>query len=224
GIFMTPRSNEPREIDWSPDSKFLAIIGFGAKTFQNVFVAPVEGGDVRPVSFLANGNGTAVAWSPDGTYLTFVTAQRTETGRVVRVDLLPRTPRFREDQFRDLFREERPPTEPASTPGTPPTPPSPPAAPVKIDFDGLRSRASVIPVGVDAQSQIISPDGKSMLLVASAEGQENLYIYSMDELSQDPAIARQLTSTAGAKASPQFSPDSKDVFYLDRGRIFPVSL
>ena len=226
GIFLTPRSNEPREIDWSPDSTFLAIIGFGAKTFQNVFVAPVEGGEARPVSFLANGNGTAVAWSPDGTYLTFVTAQRTETGRVVRVDLLPRTPRFREDQFRELFREERPrpPAEPASAPASPAAPPSRPAAPVKIDFDGLRSRASVIPVGVDAQSQVLSPDGKSMLLVASAEGQENLYVYSMDELSQEPAIARQLTSTAGAKASPQFSPDSKDVFYLDRGRIFTVSL
>ena len=82
----------------------------------------------------------------------------------------------------------------------------------------------MLPVGIDVQSQILSPDGKSMLLVASAEGQENLYIYPMDELSQEPAIARQLTSTAGPKRSPQFSPDSKDVFYLDRGRVYTVSL
>ena len=228
GIFMTPRSNEPREIDWSPDSKFLAVVGFGAKTFQNVFVVPVEGGEARPVSFLANGNGTAVAWSPDGTYITFVTSQRTETGRVVRVDLLPRTPRFREDQFRDLFREERPrpPSEPASAaPATSAAPASrAAAAPVNVDFNGLRSRASVLPVGVDVQSQVLSPDGKSLLLVASAEGQENLYVYPMDELSTEPAIARQLTSTAGAKASPQFSPDGKEVYFLDRGRIFTVSL
>ncbi|MGH9386478.1 MAG: S41 family peptidase [Vicinamibacterales bacterium] len=229
GIFMTPRSNEPREIDWSPDSKFLAVIGFGAKTFQNVTVVPADGGDARPVSFLANANGTAVSWSPDGTYLTFVTSQRTEAGRVVRVDLLPRTPRFREEQFRDLFRDERPrtPAEPAAaaasaSPASTGARTSPAA--VKIEFDGIRSRASVLPVGVDVQSQTLSPDGKSMLLVASAEGQENLYVYSMDELSQEPAIARQLTSTAGAKRSPQFSPDSKDVFYLDRGRIFTVSL
>jgi tricorn protease len=229
GIFMTPRSNEPREIEWSPDSKFLAAIGFGAKTFQNVLVVPVDGGDARPVSFLANANGTALAWSPDGTYLTFVSSQRTETGRVVRVDLLPRTPRFREDQFRDLFRDERPkpPAEPAAAaapPASSSTPGRTSVPTVKIDFDGVRHRASVLPVGVDVQSQILSPDGKSMLLVASAEGQENLYVYSMDELSQEPAIARQLTSTAGAKRSPQFSPDSKDVFYLDRGRIFSVSL
>jgi C-terminal processing protease CtpA/Prc len=63
-----------------------------------------------------------------------------------------------------------------------------------------------------------------MLLVASAEGQENLYVYSMDELANEPAIARQVTSTAGAKRNPYFSPDSKEVFYLDRGRIFNVAL
>ncbi len=63
-----------------------------------------------------------------------------------------------------------------------------------------------------------------MLLVAAAEGQENLYAYSMDELSSEPAVARQLTSTAGAKRYPQFSPDSKEVVYLDRGRVFTVSL
>ncbi len=144
GIFSTPRSNEPREIDWSPDSKYLAIIGYGAKTFQNVIVAPVDGGEARPVSFLANANGTAVAWSPDGTYLTFVTSQRTETGRVVRVDLLPRTPRFREEQFRELFRDQRPrsPSEPvtpeAPAPSASPATPSsstPPAA-VKIEDRG----------------------------------------------------------------------------------------
>ena len=38
------------------------------------------------------------------------------------------------------------------------------------------------------------------------------------------AVARQLTSTAGAKRSAQFSPDSKEVYYLDRGRLFNVTL
>ena len=36
------------------------------------------------------------------------TAQRTEGSQVARIDLIPRTPRFREDQFRDLFKEESP--------------------------------------------------------------------------------------------------------------------
>ena len=37
-------------------------------------------------------------------------------------------------------------------------------------------------------------------------------------------MARQLTSTPGPKRSAQFTPDSKEVFYLDRGRVFNVTL
>jgi C-terminal processing protease CtpA/Prc len=167
--------------------------------------------------------------------LTFATSQRTEPGDVIRVDLLPRTPTFREDQFRDLFREEQP-----KTPATPPGPPGPPALPgpsvppappalsakrpVEIVYDDIRRRASSLPVGVDVARQEISPDGKWLLLTASAAGQQNLYVFPIDELSKEPAIARQLTSTPGAKRSAHFSADSKEVFYLDRGRVFNVTL
>ena len=72
---------------------------------------------------------------------------------------------------------------------------------MEIVFDDIRQRASVLPVGVDVQFQSISPDGKSLLLIAAAAGQQNLYVYSLDELSREPAVARQLTSTPGAKRS-----------------------
>ena len=55
----------------------------------------------------------------------FDTGQRTEPTALARLDLTLRTPRFREDQFRDLFNEE-------NTPGNPPVrtaPPQPPAPP-----------------------------------------------------------------------------------------------
>ena len=58
------------------------------------------------MSFLANANATGVAWSPDGTFLLFDTGQRTEVPQLARVDLILRTPKFREDQFRDLFNED----------------------------------------------------------------------------------------------------------------------
>lgn len=87
-----------------------------------------------------------------------------------------------------------------------------------IVFDGIRQRLSIVPVGIDVQDQAISPDGKLLLITATAAGQTNLYTYSIDELSREPAVARQLTSTAGNKTSAQFSPDSKEVFYLDAGR------
>jgi len=213
----------------------VAYVAIGAKSFQNLHVVGVDGGEERAVSFLANANGGSIAWSPDGTYLTFVTSQRTEPGQVVRIDLLPRTPKFREDQFRDLFKEETPRTAPpesapelkaeakpdAKKDGTP----APGQAPhVKIVFDDIRRRATPLPIGLDVQEQIVSPDGRWLLVAATGADAENLYVYSLDELAREPAVARQLTSTAGAKRSPQFTPDSKEVVYLDRGRVFNVTL
>jgi hypothetical protein len=42
------------------------------------------------------------------------TSQRTENSQIARIDLLPRTPVFQEDRFRDLFKEEMPGTTPDS--------------------------------------------------------------------------------------------------------------
>jgi tricorn protease len=227
GVFDTPPFVDARDFVWSPDSRFIAYLSAGAKVFTNVLVAPATGGGGKPASFLANTNAGALSWSPDGTYLTFSTSQRTEPGDVIRIDLLPQTPKFREDQFRDLFRED-PPTLPTPAPATAPPAPAGPSASraraVEVVFDDIRRRASVLPVGVDVFRQEISPDGKWLLLTASAAGQQNLYVFPNDELSKEPAIARQITSTPGQKRSARFTPDSKEVYYLDRGRVFNVTL
>ena len=82
------------------------------RSFRNVHVVAVAGGESRPVSFLANGETVSkIAWSPDGHYLLFDTAQRSEQVQIARVDLLPHVPKYREDEFRELFR-------PSKTPGT----------------------------------------------------------------------------------------------------------
>ncbi|HEX2091977.1 MAG TPA: LpqB family beta-propeller domain-containing protein, partial [Longimicrobiaceae bacterium] len=234
-----------RPFAWSPDGRWIAYLSSDEQSFTHAYVVPVAGGRSRQVSFLANVFGNTVSWSPDGTYLVLDTSQRTESGQVVRVDLVPRLPRFREDQFRDLFREETPRTlpgpepRPETRPETPAPAPAAPAAPdsaargnqrggsrrpTEIVFEGIRRRLSPLPVGVDVTSQTISPDGKWLLMVASAANQQNLYVYSLDELSREPAVARQLTSTPGFKSSAQFTPDSKEVFYLEQGRIQVVPL
>ncbi len=231
GVFDMPPFADSRDFAWSPDSRFVAYFTAGTKAFQNVQIVPLAGGVGRAVSFLANTNAGSLSWSVDGTYLTFATSQRTEPGDVMRVDLLPRTPKFREDQFRDLFREEQPktPATPAS-PAGPPDPPAPPIAaavpgrPIEIVYDEIRRRATALPVGLDVARQEMSPDGKWLLLTASAAGQQNLYVFPIDELSKEPAIARQLTSTPGPKRSAHFTADSKEVYYLDRGRLFNVAI
>jgi Tol biopolymer transport system component/C-terminal processing protease CtpA/Prc len=243
-----------RPIAWSPDGRWLAFFTAGTRGFTNVSVVPLAGGEARPVSFLANANATSVAWAPDGTFLLFDTGQRTEVSQLARVDLTLRTPRFREDQFRELFNEEQGPRRPASPPATPPAdvdspkPPStsphtsPPATaddkkteeanpgdkkpvpPTQIVFDDIRHRLSLIPAGLDVSEAFISPDGKTVVMIAGAAGQQNLYSWSMDETARERPVARQLTTTAGGKADVSFSPDSKEVFYLDDGRINAVTL
>ncbi len=244
-----------RNYVWSPDSKYVAFFT-GApenRSYTNVSVASINGGDARPISFLANSNSGSVSWNPDGSFILFDSSQRTETGSLARIDLKLRTPKFREDQFRDLFKEENPRQKPqtqpnvAPSPGSSPTPnpspsspnvsPSPNASPsptspiennddVKspnIVFEDIRKRLSLLQTGVDVGSQTISPDGKTVLVLASSEGQFNLYVLPLDELTTDNS-AKQLTSTPNQKSDAQFSPDGKDVYYLENGRINMVNL
>jgi tricorn protease len=219
---------------WSPDGKWIAFLDAGARGFTNLRVVPSAGGDAKPVSFLANGNASGVAWSPDGTFLLFDTSQRTEVAQLARVDLILRTPKFREDQFRDLFNEVSP------KPSTPPVDAASTAKedaekaedgkaadtrkPVEIVFDDIRQRLSLIPSGLDVGEAFISPDGKTVVMIAGAAGQQNLYSWSIDETARERPVAKQLTATAGPKADVNFSPDSKEVFYLDDGRVQAVAL
>ena len=231
---------------WSPDGRWIAYLSTGDGGFTNPHIVSADGAQSGAAAMLADAFGGTVAWSPDGTYLLFDTSQRTEDARIARVDLVPRTPRFREDQFRDLF------TQP-TRPGTPPVPREvqapresttarsdstrteliaelearravAPRQPTRVVFDDIRRRVSFLPIGVNARSVAISPDGKTALLSASAAGQANLYTYSLDELSSEPAVARQLTSTPGSKGNAQFSPDGKEVYYLENGRIRAINV
>ncbi len=237
--YLTDRLDGGRQVAWSPDGRWLAYLALGAKGFTNVWVVPASSGDARQVSYIVNASAGSVSWSPDGTFLLFDTWQRTEDGQLARVDLTLRVPKFREDQFRELFQEEtpRPAVPPANTAPPPAAPEGAkaaassdtkdgkrPAKPVEIVFDQIRRRLSIVPVGLDVSAASISPDGKSVLLTASVAGQANLYTYSLDELSRDRPVARQLTSTPGPKSSAQFSPDSKEVYFLEDGRIQAITL
>jgi tricorn protease len=223
-----------RDVAWSPDGRWLAYSSATDGMFRTVFVVPAAGGPARQVSFLANVFGGSISWSPDGRFLLYGTGQRTEPGQLARVDLVSRTPQFREDRFADLFtlptRTSPAPRSPRDSarargarPGAARDSAAPPA-PVEITFEDIRQRLSIVPVGLDVDAQVLSPDGKSVLLVAREAGQQNLYVYSLDELAREAPVARQLTSTAGGKADAQFSPDGREVWYLERGRIATVNV
>ncbi|MDB4874767.1 MAG: peptidase [Gemmatimonadetes bacterium] len=236
GELDRPPQLPDRAVAWSPNGRWIAYLSSTAGGYQNPHVVSVDGGPARPVSFLSNLSGGSVAWSSDGTYLLFDTGQRTEEAQIARVDLVPRTPRFREDQFRDLFQQPgRPgtPVDPAPRQG----PPQRDSATIRTDsarattragsaivFDGIRRRITMLPIGMDARAAIVSPDGKTAVFVAAAAGQYNLYSYSLDESLPQQAVARQLTSTPGSKARVQFTPDGKEVYYLEGGRVNAIDV
>jgi tricorn protease len=249
GTFSTAIT-PPEPAVFSPDNKWVAYLHAGSRLFANVSVIPSSGGEAQPISFLSNVGGAALAWSPDGAFITFVTGQRTEPGQVARIDLKLKTPRFREDQFRELFRRDPAPPSvtpaPAAPPSTPPSstpegqtpapaatpvanaaapaPTAKPAVTVEIVMADIRRRLNYIPIGLDVDQQSISPDGKWLVVSATAARQRNLYVYSIDELADEPAVARQLTSTADFKTDAQFSADSREIYFLENGgiRVVPV--
>ena len=97
-------------------------------------------------------------------------------------------------------------------------------------FDDIRRRVSTVPVGVDYSAQAISPDGRWLL----ASGDGNLYVYPLDAPvgggggrgggAGGGSQSRQLTTSPGAKTNAQFTPDSREVFYLEGGRINVIAV
>ncbi len=235
-------SNSP--FTFSPDNKWVAYLTDDDRGFTNAFLVPVAGGAARQVSFGSTSNGDCLQWSPDAKYLILCASQRTEDGRVVRVDLVPRAPRFREDAFRELFPGDQRPGRPdsAAMPARPaqatPTPDSAATAagahdtsarrsiPPSVEpvFEDIRRRSSIIPVSVDVGSAIISPDGKTLVVSGGAAGQQQLWSWSLDETAATPPSLRQLTTSSGFKSGIQFSPDSREVWFTEGGRVSVVTV
>jgi C-terminal processing protease CtpA/Prc len=90
---------------------------------------------------------------------------------------------------------------------------------VEIAWDDIRLRSTALNTGLDASRALISPDGKTLLLVAGAAGQTNLWTWSLDELSREDPVARQLTTTSGGKGNVQWSNDGTEVWFTEGGRI-----
>lgn len=235
GVFSRPPFDGARVLAWSPDNQWVAYLSRGAQGFTNAYVVPVSGGAARAVSFLASSNSSDLEWSADGTFLLYRTAQRTEPAKIVRIDLVPRTPRFREDRFRDLFAPT--PTrdstrrEPARADSTTRQATvremarrDSSRADTRIVFEGIRQRASILDPGIEVGSIALTPDGRTLVLTSSGGGQPNLFAWSLDELARTPATPRQLTTTAGGKQVVGFSPDSRELWYSENGRLATVPL
>jgi Tol biopolymer transport system component/C-terminal processing protease CtpA/Prc len=221
-----------RNFVFSPDGSHLAFMATGDRGFLHASVVPISGGEATQVSFLSNAFGGDLSWSPDARTLYFVNAQRTEDGQVIRVDLVPRVPTFREAKFDALF-----PAESAATSGAGAargtaarggasngTPGTSAAGAVRIVAEGLLRRATALDVNVNVGGVHLSPDGKTLAIEAGAAGQFQLWTWSVDESATEAPQLRQITSSSGGKGNVVWSPDSKDLWYLSGGRVQVVGV
>lgn len=228
-----PPLADKRTFVWSPDNKWIAFLTLSPenRSYTNVSVVSVETGDIEPISFIANSSSGTVSWSPDGEYILFDTNQRTETRSLAKVTLKLRTPKFNEDKFRGFFEQENPEPSPSPNPTEEQDIVDTQATdakkeknkPVEIDFEDIRKRLDLLNTGVEISEHAISPDGKTLLVTASAEGQFNLYTIDLEELARNRS-PKQLTSNSGYKFDAQFSPKGEDVYYIQNGSIHKVNL
>lgn len=100
-----------RGLAWSPDSRWLAYISHDKHFFGNVHVQRIDTDTSRQITFLSNVSGSRLLWSPDGRFLIFTTGQYRREAQIVRVDLRPPEPLFREAEFEKLFAEQKKPSE-----------------------------------------------------------------------------------------------------------------
>lgn len=220
-----------RNFAFSPDGRQLAYLSVGDRGFLNAHVVPVAGGEAQQVSFLANAFGGTISWSPDQRSLYFDNAQRTEDGQVIRVDLVPRAPTFREARFEALFPSDTVTSRDSTAARARGTTPAAAAAarearenPVRIERDGLRRRASALPVNVSAGGIAVSPDGKLIAMTGNAAGQSQIWTWPIDDNATEPPQLRQVTSSPGGKGSIQWSADSKEIWFLGGGRVQAIGV
>ncbi len=161
GMMGLPPFDSDHGFDWSPDSKWISFISSGDRYFETAQVVKADDGptSARPVSFVANTNADEIRWSPDGKYLLMSTAQRTEDGQIARIDLVPHTPRLHEDQFRDLFKEEKPTTSPNSPPD-------------ETDTDKDKDHKDTASAGASAEKQTSTPKSPSDLVKEDTKGEK----------------------------------------------------
>jgi tricorn protease len=204
---------------WSPDSRWIAFIGLGNDFIHNAYVVNASGGKPVQVSFLADANQevNSIHWAASGHQLQFVTKQRTESGHIARVTFVEDQPKFAEDKLRGLFEGEKPTARTGSKPTA-----------TTLDFKNIRDRTRLSPLGLDIQEAINSPDGKWLAFAAQVPANaanQRVYAIGTDAAFSDSSPAPiLLASTSSSKQFLGFSPDSKEVFFLDDTHIAAATI
>jgi len=185
---------------WSPDGRYLAFLSNRAGEKNQVFLAPLGGGEPRKLTDAPHGVAQP-AWSPDGKHIVYVA----RTGAY-------KEPKERKGAERNAPRVIRDLRYRLDGIGY---------------FDNRRMHLFVVDVESGETRQITdgdwndehpswSPDGKTIAFVSDRERDRHQRLFNADVyvVPSTGGRARKLTRSKGAASWPQFSPDGRSIAYL----------
>ncbi len=90
---------------WSPDSRWLVFIATDENSFENLYVQAIDSDQAHQITFLSNLVVMNPLWAANGQFIICTSGHYRTEMQIVRVDLRPIDPFFREAEFDKLFEQ-----------------------------------------------------------------------------------------------------------------------
>ncbi len=214
--------DDPGEIQWSPDSRYLAYSLSDLNFNSEVYIQAADGSS-EPVNISMHPRGDySPYWSKDGSKLGFVSSRNNGDMDVwfvwLREDDWLKTKADREEgyYFPDPEVEEKDSTDENAKSDTPVK-----VEDLVIDFEGIHDRLEqVTSMPGDERGVMISHDGETFYFVARSPGSRGMDLY---QVKYDGSDISALTTGGANPYNLRLSPDGKEVFYVKRGAIQKIN-
>lgn len=207
------------DYDWSPDSKWLTFAMAGPTYETNIFAVSLDGA-LYDLSRTSGYNGRP-RFSADGK-LVYYTSGVEDNPTTYKIDLIPKPAEFFEATFDSLFadtgaaaasKEKKPAKDTAAAKA--------PSVVVTIDtslIDQRRVKAFELPG--TSESPVLTPDGKKFVFLAAVTGKPDIWSITTGD---DPEL-KQVTKNGKEKSNLIVTSDSKEVLYLEGGKIIRTAI